>query len=130
VVPGAPVSVLIDHGLAEKTVEKLLESGVVTVERLGAMTPEQLQEIQGIGPELVETIQIAVNAYYGQFEGAVEGDEEGGPAAEAVSPEAAAEPVSTGPVPAEAPVTAELAALSTPHRSRVPAPFVVSQVSD
>ncbi len=32
------------------------------------MTPEQLEEIPGIGPEMVERIQQAINAYYGQFE--------------------------------------------------------------
>jgi N utilization substance protein A len=67
-VPGAPVSVLIDYGLSEKIAEQLLESGVTTVEKLGSMTPEQLEEIPGIEPELVEKIQLAVNAYYGQFE--------------------------------------------------------------
>src|SRR5215471_18706039 len=67
-VPGAPVSVLIDYGLGEKIAEQLLESGVTTVEKLGSMTPEQLEEIPGIEPELVEKIQTAVNAYYGQFE--------------------------------------------------------------
>jgi N utilization substance protein A len=68
VAPGAPVSVLIDYGLGEKLAEMLLESGVGTVEKLGSMTPEDLEAIQGIGPELVEKIQLAVNAYYGQFE--------------------------------------------------------------
>jgi len=68
VVPGAPVSVLIDHGLPEKIVEKLLEGGIPTVEKLGDMTPEQLEEIPGIGPKLVEKIQDAVVSYYGQFE--------------------------------------------------------------
>jgi N utilization substance protein A len=67
-VPGAPVSVLIDYGLSERIAEQLLESGVTTVEKLGSMTPEQLEEIPGIEPELVEKIQLAVNAYYGQFE--------------------------------------------------------------
>ncbi len=67
-VPGAPVSVLIDYGLSEKIAEQLLESGVTTVEKLGSMTPEQLEEIPGIEPGLVEKIQLAVNAYYGQFE--------------------------------------------------------------
>ncbi|MCZ2074414.1 MAG: transcription termination/antitermination protein NusA [Bryobacteraceae bacterium] len=76
-VSGAPVSVLIDHGLGESIVEKLVEGGVGTVERLGAMTPEQLEEIAGIGPKLIEKIQSAVVAYYGQFEEpAFEGDEE------------------------------------------------------
>ncbi len=32
------------------------------------MTPEQLEEIQGIDPDSVERIQEAVNAYYSQFE--------------------------------------------------------------
>jgi N utilization substance protein A len=65
---GAPVSVLIDHGLAENIVEKLLEAGVATVEKLGSMTPEELEAIPSIGPKIVEKILIAVNAYYAQFE--------------------------------------------------------------
>ena len=100
-VPGAPVSVLIDYGLNEKIAEQLLESGVTTVEKLGSMTPEQLEEIPGIEPELVEKIQLAVNAYYGQFE-------TGGPPAEAAtepaesvmeSPEAGAAPTLAEPGP-------------------------------
>src|SRR5471030_780020 len=48
VVPGAPVSVLMDHGIPDTLVEKLMEAGVATVEALGGMTPEQLEEIPGI----------------------------------------------------------------------------------
>jgi N utilization substance protein A len=65
---GAPVSVLIDHGLAEDIVEKLLEAGVATVEKLGSMTPEELESIPSIGPKIVEKILVAVNSYYAQFE--------------------------------------------------------------
>ena len=54
VAPGAPVSVLIDYGLPETLVEQLLDAGVGTIEKLGGMTPEQLEEIQGIGPDMVE----------------------------------------------------------------------------
>jgi N utilization substance protein A len=68
IIQGAAVSALIEQGLTESTVEKLVAAGIGTVEKLGSMTPEQLEEIQGIGPETVEKIQIAVNAYYGQFE--------------------------------------------------------------
>jgi len=68
VVPGAPVSVLIDHGLTEAMVEKLMAGGVTTVESLGSMTPEDLEALPGIDPETVEGIQVAVNSYYGQFE--------------------------------------------------------------
>src|SRR6185295_14870280 len=53
VAPGAPVAVLVDHGVPEALVEKLMEAGVATVETLGAMTPEQLEEIPGIEPEMV-----------------------------------------------------------------------------
>jgi N utilization substance protein A len=68
VVPGAPVAVLLDHGLAEAVAEKLMAAGVATVEKLGAMTPEQLEEIPGVDEEMVNNIQTAVVGYYGQFE--------------------------------------------------------------
>ncbi len=71
VVPGAPVSVLLDHGLAEIMVDKLMAAGVPTVERLGSMTPEELEAIEGIDAEAVEGILFAVNGYYGQFEASV-----------------------------------------------------------
>jgi len=82
VVPGAPVSVLIDHGMTEAMIEKLMAAEIGTVERLGSMTPEELEAIEGVDPEMVERIQLAVNSYYGQFEEAVEPPEE--VAAEAV----------------------------------------------
>jgi N utilization substance protein A len=71
VVPGAPVAVLLDHGLAEDVVEKLMAAEVSTVERLGSMTPEELDAI-GIGADMVEQIQLSVNGYYGQFESPAE----------------------------------------------------------
>ncbi len=89
VVPGAPVSVLADHGVPEEVVEKLMTAGVTTVERLGSMTPEQLDEI-GIGADMVERIQLAVNGYYGQFEppsGESEPESGGEAAAQASAPE-------------------------------------------
>jgi N utilization substance protein A len=84
VVPGAPVSVLIDHGVPEEFVERLMTAGITTVERLGSMTPEELDAI-GVDEAMVEKIQLAVNGYYGQFE------EE--PAAEAAPAESDAAPV-------------------------------------
>jgi N utilization substance protein A len=84
VVPGAPVNVLIDHGMTEAVAEILVAAGVTTVEKLGAMTPEQLEEIPGIEQDMVENIQTAVVGYYGQFE-----QQEEAPAAE----EALAAPV-------------------------------------
>jgi N utilization substance protein A len=68
VAPGAPVSVLLEYGMSEAVAEKLVEGGVGTIERLGTMTPEEIEEIPGIDPASVEFIQAAVVAYYSQFE--------------------------------------------------------------
>jgi N utilization substance protein A len=84
VAPGAPVSVLIDYGLAENIVEKLVGAGIGSIEKLGSMTPEQLEEIQDIGPDAVERLQMAVNAYYSQFEPAAPASEAGPAAGEPV----------------------------------------------
>jgi len=97
VAPGAPVSVLIDYGLGEPVVVKLLGAGIGTIEKLGGMTPEQIEEIPDIGADAVERIQMAVNAYYSQFEepaapAAVEPEVDGGAAAEPEAAEAAPEP--------------------------------------
>src|SRR6185369_7612098 len=86
VAPGAPVSVLLDYGMSDVVAEKLLDAGVGTIERLGTMTPEQLEEIPGIDPASVEFIQAAVVAYYSQFE-------DPGTAAPEPEPGAAAEDV-------------------------------------
>jgi len=97
VAPGAPVSVLIDYGLPEAVVEKLLESGVGTIEKLGGMTPEQLDEIPGVGA--VESIQAAVNGYYSQFEDSEPETEGSAPEAAGISSDAsaAAEELALGP---------------------------------
>ncbi|MBI4465745.1 MAG: transcription termination/antitermination protein NusA [Acidobacteria bacterium] len=67
-------------GIGAKTTEKLMAHDITTVERLGEMTPEQLQEIPGIGPKMVERIRLAINNYYMQFE------EPGGETTEAAAP--------------------------------------------
>ena len=66
-----------------------MEAGVGTIEKLGGMTPEQLEEIQGIGPEMVEQIQDAVNAYYSQFEEPARRAKPAEPEAEPEAPAAA-----------------------------------------
>src|SRR5471030_2175954 len=101
VAPGAPISVLAEYGLDEIILDKLLETGMGTIERLGSMTPEQLEEIQGIGPQTVEKIQESVNAYYSQFEDPVQETP--------VAQEAVAEEVSE-PAAGDAAVEAETAA--------------------
>src|ERR1022692_4609867 len=71
--------------MSDAVSEKLLQAGVGTIERLGTMTPEQLEAIPGIDPASVEFIQASVVAYYSQFEDpGTEGGEsaEGGAGAE------------------------------------------------
>ncbi len=68
VISGAPVSVLIDHGLDESVVEKLVAADIGTVERLGAMTPEQLEAIPQIDEAIVEQIRSSVVSFYGQYD--------------------------------------------------------------
>ncbi|MBM3787143.1 MAG: transcription termination/antitermination protein NusA [Acidobacteria bacterium] len=67
-VSGAPLSVLADFGLGEKVIERLFEAGIGTVERLGAMTPEEIMAIPGINTKAMDSIQAAVNGYYGPYE--------------------------------------------------------------
>jgi N utilization substance protein A len=99
VAPGAPVSVLVDYGLDETVMAHLLETGIATIEKLGSMTPEDLEAIPGIEPAMVQKIQQAVNAYYAQFEE---------PAAEEAAPaEAAQDAAPAEPATAEAPASAE-----------------------
>ena len=63
---GAPVSALIDYGLAESTVDALVQGSIGTIEKLGSMTPELLEALEGIDENAVSLIQQAINRYYGQ----------------------------------------------------------------
>jgi N utilization substance protein A len=125
VAPGAPVSVLIDYGLPDKLLETLLETGVGTIEKLGGMTPEQLEEIPGIGPQLVEKIQEAVNAYYSQFEEEGQGEAEpaggGGPADAPAGLAAAGEHAAEEAAGTEATAAGELPAAVEAESSPAPA---------
>ena len=61
---GASISELV--GLGEKTVQRLREHGVETVEQLAQMTPAELTEIPGIGEKTVEKIRKVVTEYFEQ----------------------------------------------------------------
>jgi N utilization substance protein A len=54
--------------LGETLIGKLNEAGISTVEALADMTPEQLEEVPGVGPKTVEKISIAVNNYFATLE--------------------------------------------------------------
>jgi transcription termination/antitermination protein NusA len=71
--------------LGEGIVERLAAAGITTVEALADMTPEQLEDIEGIGPKTVEKISLAVNNYFAGLEAAASAAEAG--ATEAASAE-------------------------------------------
>jgi transcription termination/antitermination protein NusA len=54
--------------LGESIIQKLVAAGITTVEGLADMTPEQLEEIPGIGEKTLEKISVAVRHYFGQYE--------------------------------------------------------------
>ena len=58
--------------LGAAVIEKLVAAGITTVESLADMTPEQLEEVPGIGEKTVEKISVAVRHYFGQYQ---EGEE-------------------------------------------------------
>jgi len=78
--PTTPIEQVTELG--EGIIQKLVAAGITTVESLADMTPEQLEEIPGIGEKTLERISVAVRHYFGHFE---EG-EEGAPAASAEEP--------------------------------------------
>src|SRR5580700_5743379 len=59
--------------LGESIIQKLVTAGITTVEGLADMTPEQLEEIPGIGEKTLERISVAVRHYFGHFEEGEEG---------------------------------------------------------
>ena len=71
--------------LGEAVIEKLSAAGITSVESLADMTPEQLEEVPGIGPKTVDKIFIAVNAFFSALDAAE--------AAEGAAAEGSAEPV-------------------------------------
>jgi len=81
--------------LGEELVEKLGAAGITTVEALADMTPEQLEAIEGIDPETIEKISLAVSDYFAALDAAAAAAEaaaiEAQNAAEAAAAEASAE---------------------------------------
>jgi transcription termination/antitermination protein NusA len=56
------------QGLGEKTLQRLQEHGVETVEQLAQMTPDDLTQIPGIGEKTVDKIRRVVTEYFEQGE--------------------------------------------------------------
>jgi N utilization substance protein A len=64
--PTTPIEQVTELG--DAIIQKLVAGGVTTVEALADMTPEQLEEIPGIGEKTLERISVAVRHYFGHFE--------------------------------------------------------------
>jgi transcription termination/antitermination protein NusA len=77
---GAAISEL--KGLGEKTLERLREHGIETVEQLARMTPDELTEIPGIGEKTVEKIRKVVTDYFEEGQEAAPEEEVAAEAAE------------------------------------------------
>ncbi len=98
--------------LGEGLIEKLHEAGITTVEALADMTPEQLEELPGVGPKTVEKISIAVNNYFASLEAGSAPTEESTPeaSAEAATAEASTEEAANEAASGEEASTEETAA--------------------
>ena len=94
--PSTPIEQVTELG--EAILEKLIAAGITTVEALADMTPEQLEEVPGIGEKTVEKISVAVRHYFGQYE---EGEERPAAAAVADAAEAIGEESSMEKTPEE-----------------------------
>jgi N utilization substance protein A len=79
--PSTPIEQVTELG--ESIIQKLVAAGITTVESLADMTPEQLEEIPGIGEKTLEKISTAVRHYFGQYEEGEERPEAPAPAATA-----------------------------------------------
>ena len=69
--PSTPIEQVTELG--DGIIQKLVAAGITTVETLADMTPEQLEEIPGIGEKTLERISVAVRHYFGHFEEGEEG---------------------------------------------------------
>jgi N utilization substance protein A len=69
--PSTPIEQVTELG--DGIIQKLVTAGITTVEALADMTPEELEEIPGIGEKTLERISVAVRHYFGHFEEGEEG---------------------------------------------------------
>jgi N utilization substance protein A len=124
---GAPISEL--KGLGDKTLDKLRDHGMQSVEQLAQMTPDDLMQLQGIGEKTVERIRRVVTDYFEQggrraaLELAAEGETPEPTADAPAEAEAASETQSELPTAVEAvpESTASVAEQATQASETVPA---------
>ena len=90
-----------DHASVAAASLAVNASGAVTIRTTVLLTPEELEALPGIDPETVESIQVAVNSYYRQFE---EPANEPAAAESSAAEEPAAEEAAGAPASPESPV--------------------------
>ena len=105
--PTTPIEQVTELG--DGILQKLVTAGITTVEALADMTPEQLEEIPGIGEKTLEKISVAVRNYFARFE-----ETEAAEAAETASGEA--ESLDKEQAEAEAAETGETVSVETAAR--------------
>jgi N utilization substance protein A len=118
--PSTPIEQVTELG--DGIIQKLVAAGITTVESLADMTPEQLEEIPGIGEKTLERISVAVRHYFGHFE---EG-EEGNVAETAEGAELDAEHAAAEAAEGEAQVSVESAVEESGEAEVESAPAVVA----
>ncbi len=116
--PSTPIEQISELG--DSILQKLVAAGITTVEALADMTPEQLEEIPGIGEKTLERISIAVRHYFGEY---AEGE------ARPVTAETAAEPAAAE---AELPAAGEAETEAAPETAaaEAEAPVAEAPVAD
>src|SRR6202522_4384694 len=113
--PSTPIEQVTELG--EAIIQKLVVAGITTVEALPDMTPEQLEEIPGIGEKTLEKISLAVRHYFGEYE---PGEER--PAAEGVVGKSNEEEVEKARAIEDAQVAEEIDALTLDQEGEREAP--------
>ncbi len=73
--PSTPIEQVAELG--DQVIEKLVAAGITTVEALADMTPEQLEEVPGIGERTLEKISTAVRRYFSGESSEADKKEEG-----------------------------------------------------
>ncbi len=130
---GAPISEL--AGLGDKTLQKLRESGIETVEQLAQKTPEELMQIQGVGEKTVDRIRRVVTDYFERDQsGAAPGTDAEAPAelkeGEAEAPAEAAQAAAAESGAEAGPTAADSAPEAVPAEHAEAAPAEDSGESD
>jgi N utilization substance protein A len=113
--PSTPIEQVTELG--EQIIQKLVVAGITTVEALADMTPEQLEEIPGIGEKTLEKISLAVRHYFGEYE---PGEER--PAAEGALAKSDEESVAKARAIEDAQVAEEIDALTLDQEGEREAP--------